>query len=179
MTPPVLETARLRLTPIVLDDAPFLVELLNDPGFLRYIGDRGVRSEADVPAYLQNGPWAMYGRHGFGLMLVSLRAGGENVGMCGLLKRDWLELPDIGFSFLQRHCGSGYGSESAAAVLQDGEARLGVREVGAIVAPDNAPSIGLLRKLGFAYRRPVTPPGEEREISFYSRNSAPISSTVR
>jgi ribosomal-protein-alanine N-acetyltransferase len=179
MTPPVLDTARLRLSPVTLDDAPFLVELLNDPGFLRWIGDRGVRTAADVPAYLQNGPWAMYEKHGFGLMRVSLRDSGENVGLCGLLKRDWLTLPDIGFSFLQRHCARGYGRESAGAVIEEAERRLGVRSVGAIVAPDNAASIGLLERLGFAYRHPVTPPGEQREISFYSRNSAPISSTVR
>ena len=121
----------------------------------------------------------MYEQHGFGLMRVTLRESGEKIGMCGLLKRDWLDVPDIGFSFLQRHCSSGYGRESATAVLEDGERRLGVREVGAIVAPDNAASIGLLQKLGFAFHHPVKPPGEEREISFYSRNSAPISNTVR
>lgn len=179
MTPPSLETARLRLDALAEADADFICELLNDAGFKRWIGDRGVRTPADVPAYLRAGPWAMYAQHGFGLMRVTLRGSGEKIGMCGLLKRDWLEQPDIGFSFLQRHCSSGYGRESAAAVLEDGERRLGVREVGAIVAPDNAASIGLLRKLGFAYRHPVKPPGEEREISFYSRNSAPIASTVR
>lgn len=174
MTMPVLETPRLRIEALQDDDAHFIWELLNDPGFKRWIGDRGVRSPADAPAYLRAGPWAMYEKFGFGLMRVSLRESREKIGMCGLLKRDWLEMPDIGFSFLQRHCSRGYGRESALAVLQDGEQRLGVREVGAIVAPDNEASIGLLENLGFAYRHPVKPPGEEREISFYSRNSAPI-----
>ena len=179
MTPPPLFTPRLRLDPLQDDDAHFIWTLLNDPGFKRWIGDRGVRTPADAPAYLRKGPWATYDAHGFGLMRVALREGGEPVGMCGLLRRDWLPQPDIGFSFLQRHCSQGYGREAAAAVLRDGEERLGVREVGAIVAPDNAASIGLLQRLGFEYRHPVTPPGEEREIAFYSRNSAPIASTVR
>ena len=177
--PPALETARLRIEPLLDSDARFIWELLNDPGFKRWIGDRGVRSPSDAPAYLRNGPWAMYEKHGIGLMRVSLRETNEAIGMCGLLQRDWLPVPDIGFSFLQRHCSRGYGRESSAAVLQDGETRLGLREVGAIVVPDNAASIGLLEGLGFVFRHPVKPPGEEREISFYSRNSAPIASTVR
>ena len=172
MTPPVLETARLRLQPLAESDADFICALLNDPGFKRWIGDRGVRTVADVPTYLRNGPWAMYEQHGFGLLRVALREGDEPVGMCGLLKREWLDVPDIGFSFLERHCAHGYGRESSEAVLRDGEQRLGLREVGAIVAPDNAASIGLLTRLGFAFDRPVKPPGEEREISFYLRQAS-------
>lgn len=177
--PPSLFTERLRLDPLQDGDAHFIWELLNDPGFKRWIGDRGVRAPADAPNYLRNGPWAMYEKHGFGLMRVSLRESDQPIGMCGLLKRDWLEVPDIGFSFLQRHCSSGYGRESSLAVLHDGAARLGMQDVGAIVAPDNAASIGLLEKLGFAFEHPVKPPGEEREISFYLRKSSPIASTVR
>lgn len=171
MTPIPLETARLRLQPLSEDDCDFIAELLNDPGFLRYIGDRGVRTPADSPTYLRNGPWAMYEKYGFGLLRVSLRDTGEKIGMCGLLQRDWLEVPDIGFSFLQRHCASGYGRESAQAVLDDASARLGVKSVGAIVATYNTASINLLEKLGFSYRHPVKPPGEEREIAFYLRES--------
>jgi RimJ/RimL family protein N-acetyltransferase len=171
MIPIPLDTARLRLDPLTEDDSDFLAELLNDPGFLRYIGDRGVRTPADSVTYLRNGPWAMYDKHGFGLLRVSLRDSGEKIGMCGLLQRDWLEVPDIGFSFLQRHCASGYGRESAHAVLDDAAARLGVLQVGAIVAPYNVASINLLEKLGFTYRKPVTPPGEERELAFYLREA--------
>jgi len=181
MNPPVLDTERLRLQPLAESDADFICALLHDPGFLRWIGDRGVRTTADVPAYLRNGPWAMYEQHGFGLLRVALRESGEPIGMCGLLQRDWLDVPDIGFSFFQQHCNRGYGREAAAAVLQEGERRLGLREVGAIVDPGNAASIGLLTRLGFAYRHPVTPPGGEREIAFYLRpaNSAPTASAVR
>lgn len=171
MTPIPLDTARLRLEPLSEADSDFIHELLNDPGFLRYIGDRGVRTPADAPTYLRNGPWAMYEKYGFGLLRVSLRDTGEKIGMCGLLQREWLEVPDIGFSFLQRHCASGYGRESAEAVLEDASSRLGLKSVGAIVAPYNTASINLLEKLGFTYRRPVTPPGEEREIAFYLRES--------
>ena len=169
MTPISLETARLRLDPLTQDDSDFIAELLNDPGFLRDIGDRGVRSPADALPYLRNGPWAMYEKHGFGLLRVALRDSGEKIGMCGLLQREWLDEPDIGFSFLQRHCASGYGRESAQAVLDDAAQRLGVTRVGAIVAPYNQASVSLLEKLGLTYRKPVTPPGEERDLAFYLR----------
>jgi RimJ/RimL family protein N-acetyltransferase len=96
-------------------DAAFVVELLNDPSFLQHIGDKGVRTEADACRYLETGPLASYARHGFGLLRVGLRESGEPVGMCGLLKRDWLPDPDIGFALLPRFWRRGYALEAASA----------------------------------------------------------------
>src|SRR5512145_253478 len=113
----ILETARLRLRTLSVDDAEFILELLNDPGFLRYIGDKKVRTAADARDYILRGPVDSYARHGFGLYLVELKDSREPIGICGLLKRDWLEDPDIGFAFLARFTSVGFGYESATAVL--------------------------------------------------------------
>ena len=94
--PPELETERLSLRRLTVDDAPFVVALYNEPSFLEHIGDRGVRNVEDAQRFLRDGPMAMYARHGFGLWHVSRRADGVGIGMCGLLKRDTLPDVDIG-----------------------------------------------------------------------------------
>ena len=166
---PVHETARLALRRFTGADAAFLVELLNEPSFLRYIGDKGVRTEADACRYLEAGPLASYARHGFGLLRVELKESGEPVGMCGLLKRDWLDDPDIGFAFLPRAWSQGYARESAEAVLAEGRERFGLRRVLAITSPDNEASIGLLARLGFRFERTARPAPGEGEVNVYAR----------
>jgi RimJ/RimL family protein N-acetyltransferase len=167
--PPVteLETARLVLRRLCDDDAPFIVGLLNEPSFLRYIGDKGVRSEEDARRYLRDGPLASYGRHGFGLYLVELKESGQPIGISGLLKRDYLEDPDVGFAFLPRFWSQGYGLESAAAVLAQGRERFGLRRVLAITSPDNLASIALLGKLGFRFERTARPSEDEAPVNVY------------
>ena len=147
-----IETARLRLRRLTPDDAPFILELLNDPAFLRYIGDKGARTEADARRYIEGGPMASYDRFGFGLLLVSLKEG-EPIGMCGVLKRDTLEEVDLGFAYMPRFRAQGYAFEAAAAVLAHARTTLGLRRVLAITSPDNMPSIALLEKLGFSFER--------------------------
>ena len=157
----VLETARLRLRPLVAADAPFIVELLNEPGWLRFIGDRGVRDLETARGYIENGPRAMYARLGFGLYCVESRDG-TPLGMCGLLKRDNLEHVDLGFAFLARYQGLGYAREAAAAALAEARS-LGLAQVAAITDPDNLRSIRLLESLGFqaAGRRRLLPEAPE------------------
>jgi RimJ/RimL family protein N-acetyltransferase len=111
-----IETARLRLRELAAGDAPFILTLLNEPSFIQNIGDRGVRSLEDARAYIANGPVASYVRFGFGLYLVELRESGAPIGICGILKRDALPDPDLGFAFLPGHWKQGYAFESAAAV---------------------------------------------------------------
>jgi RimJ/RimL family protein N-acetyltransferase len=164
---PVHETARLALHRFTGADAAFLVELLNEPSFLRYIGDKGVRTEADACRYLETGPLASYARHGFGLLRVGLRESGEPVGMCGLLKRDWLPDADIGFAFLPRFWRRGYALEAASAVLAHARDGLGLKRVVAITSPDNAASIGLLGKLGFRFERMARPSDREPEVRLF------------
>ncbi|MEP7275848.1 MAG: GNAT family N-acetyltransferase, partial [Betaproteobacteria bacterium] len=131
-------------------DAPFIVRLLNDPGWLRFIGDRGVRDEEDARAYLVRGPLAMYARNGFGLWRVARRDDGAPVGMCGLIKRDSLPDVDVGFAFLPAYRGRGYAAEAAAATLALASTRYRLSRVVAIVSPDNLRSIRLLEKLGMS-----------------------------
>jgi len=144
----VLETERLALRHFAASDAAFALELVNEPDFLRFIGDKGVRDLAGARAYLEQGPIRSYAEHGHGLYLVELKATGEPLGMCGLLRRETLEDADIGFAFLARHRNRGYGFEAAAGVLEHARRALGIERVVAVAAPDNAASAALLAKLG-------------------------------
>lgn len=147
----VLETERLRLRQFADDDAAFVLELLNEPSWLRFIGDRGVRSLDDARAYIASGPRAMFARHGFSLLVVERRADGAALGMCGLIKRDTLDAPDIGYAFLPRAWGQGYAREAAAAMLEHGHRVLGLPRILAITDPENATSIKLLEALGMRF----------------------------
>lgn len=144
----VLETDRLSLRELTRDDAPFILELLNEPGWLRFIGDRGVRTVEQARDYLAAGPMALYTRFGYGLYHAALK-GGEPVGICGFVKRDGLAHADLGFALLARHEGRGYAREAAKGCLEHGRAVLGLGRVLAITDLDNARSIALLRSLGF------------------------------
>ena len=166
----VLSTARLVLTRLVPGDAPFILRLVNDPDWLRYIGDRGVRTEDDARAYLERGPIAMYARHGFGLWRVARREDGEPVGMCGLIKRDTLPDVDVGFAFLPEYRGMGYAAEAAAATIALASERYGLRRVVAIASPDNVRSLRLLEKLGMTSEG-MTPGGDPDDPTLlYARN---------
>ena len=155
----IVETERLIVRELTLADAPFILELLNEPAFHQYIGDKGVRDIAGAEKYLRDGPLAMYKRHGFGLWLVTLKGSGEPVGISGLLQRDYLPKPDLGFALLHRHTGQGYAHESAVAVLRHGRETLQLPRILAITAAENAASIGLLQKLGFRFQRMIDLPG--------------------
>jgi RimJ/RimL family protein N-acetyltransferase len=147
----VLETERLVLRPFTTDDAPFILTLLNEPSFLRYIGDKKVRTLEDARQYLLNGPIASYERNGFGLCLVELKDSQKAIGICGLLKREELPDPDIGFAFLPDFWNKGFAFEAAAAVMNDARARLKLNRILAIVNPDNYASIKLLERLGMKF----------------------------
>lgn len=150
-------------------DAPFILELLNDDAFLRYIGDKGVRSIDGALKYITDGPVASYAQHGFGLDVVCLKAGLTPIGICGLLKRDTLPEPDIGFAYLAPYCGSGYGYEAAAATLAHARDVLHIPRVLAITSPDNAASIALLGKLGFQFERLTALTAGASEVRLFSR----------
>lgn len=164
----VLETARLVVRRFTLGDAAFVLELLNDPGWLEHIGDRKVRNLEDAREYLRHRVLAMVERTGFGMDLVELKATGEPIGTCGLIKREALEDVDIGFAFLERHRGQGLAFESAAAVFERGRGALGLERVVAIVSERNRRSIRLLEKLGLRYERMVQLPDEPEAIPLYS-----------
>jgi [ribosomal protein S5]-alanine N-acetyltransferase len=160
----VLTTKRLILRRLSPADAEFILELLNDAAFLRFIGDKGVRSVDDARQYILDGPVASYERNGFGLWLVALKETGLPVGMCGLLKRDSLQNVDIGFAFLPAYRSNGYAFESASAVLDYGRTEFGLKRIVAITNPDNAGSIRVLQKLGMRFERKMTISEGEPEI---------------
>jgi ribosomal-protein-alanine N-acetyltransferase len=149
----VLETERLVVRRLTADDAEFMFGLLNEPSFIRFIGDRGIKTLDDARGYILNGPMASYERFGFGLYLVTLKAGGTPIGMCGLLKRDSLEDADVGFAFRPAFWSQGYAFESAAAVIAHGKADLGLKRIVAVVMPENRGSIRVLEKLGMSFER--------------------------
>lgn len=151
----ILQTEHLTLCHLAVNDAPFIFELLNDPDFLHFIGDRGVRTPDDAKNYIQTGPVASYTKNGFGLYLVKLKEGGEPTGICGLLKRDTLDNVDIGYAFLPEFRGKGYAFESAAAVLKYAKATLGLERIVAITSPDNIASIKVLEKLGMQFEKKI------------------------
>lgn len=162
-----IETTRLTLRRLTEDDAEFIVGLLNEPSFLQFIGDRGVRTLDDARAYIRKGPIASYERFGFGLLLVTRNEDAAPIGMCGLLKRDALEDVDVGFAFRPAYWAKGYAIEAASAVMAHAKTVFGLTRVAAITQPDNAGSIRVLEKLGLRFERMITMPGESKEIQLF------------
>ena len=144
-----VETARLTLRPLTPEDAPFILELVNDPDWIRYIGAFGVRDLDRARQYIIDGPMASYERHGFGLLCVTVRADATPVGICGLIQRESLAAPDLGFAFLPAFRGVGYAAEAAAAMVRLAGEISRARQLFAVVQPDNARSLQLLDRLGF------------------------------
>ncbi len=163
----VLETERLVFRQLCSDDAEFILELLNQPSFLRYIGDKGVRNAEDAIRYIQTGPVASYDRFGFGLYLVELKESGVSIGMCGLLKRDSLPDVDVGFAFLPGYWSQGFAFEAAAAVMAYGREVLGLRRIVAITSLDNAASIKLLEKIGLRFERLIKLEEDQPEVRLF------------
>jgi len=164
--PAVLGTSRLSLRRLTEEDAPFILGLLNEPSFVEFIGDRGVRTVDEARRYLLAGPIASYEQHGFGLYLVQLGEGDIPIGICGLLKREQLECPDIGFSLLPGYWSQGYALEAASAVMEYAREPLALGRLLAITSQHNERSARLLAKLGFTFERNIrmSPDGEELKL---------------
>ena len=160
----VVETRRLSVRRLTLDDAPFIWELLNDADFVRFVGDRGVRTVDDARDYLTKGPLEMYERLGFGLWCVELRTTQTPIGICGLLKREWLDDVDLGFAFLPDFRGEGYAFEAASAVIGHGFDHLALPRMAAIVSPGNVKSDKLLARLGMQFRSMVRAPESGNDV---------------
>lgn len=147
-----IQTPRLRLRPLVVDDAAFIFELVTDPDWLTYIGDKGVHTIDDAKDYITKGPQAMYKQYGIGLMVVELLGDNSPLGLCGLLQRANLTMPDIGFAFLKEARGQGYAFEAAAALIAHTFQFIQLDCLAAITAQKNAASQALLKKLGFSFK---------------------------
>jgi RimJ/RimL family protein N-acetyltransferase len=165
----VLETDRLVVRRLTVDDSAFILRLLNEPSFLEHIGDRGVRNLADAKQYILSGPIASYERFGFGLFLVELKESRTPIGICGLLKRDALDDVDLGFAFVPESWSKGYAFESASAMLAHAHDTHHLTRIVAITSQGNVASINLLVKLGFYFDRMVLMPGEKQEVKLFAR----------
>ena len=163
----ILRTERIIIRELTFDDSPFIVKLLNSPGWLRYIGDRGVGTIEEAKVYLKNGPLLSYERNGFGLYLIGLLETGDPIGMCGILKRDSLKHPDLGFAFLPEYMGKGFAYEAANAVVLYAKEQLRIKTLLAITMPENAASIKLLEKVGMKYDGDVKSPDGKDNLNLY------------
>ena len=170
----ILETERLILREIdSAADAEFILELLNSPGFLRYIGDRGVRNVEQSREFIEGRLRKSYADNGFGLYAVELSTDNTPLGICGFVKRDGLDHADIGFAFLPQFEKKGYAVESARAVMEYGRGVLGLDRVLAITTPDNENSGRLLEKLGFSYVKLMTLPNSDEQIKLFASGPQP------
>lgn len=162
-----LETERLVLRRLTLDDADLMLAVWNDPGFIRNVGDRGVRTLEDAREAMQQGALRLYADYGYGPYAVTLKPEGTRIGICGLFRRDNLEHPDIGFAILPDYRGRGLAGEAAFAVRDYARDDLALEALTAIVAPDNARSISLIEKLGLHFDSMITMPGDDQAIRLY------------
>jgi [ribosomal protein S5]-alanine N-acetyltransferase len=165
----ILETERLLLRQLTLADAPFMLALLNSPGWLKHIGDRGVKTLEQAEYYLLNGILKSYKEMGFGFWLVVLKEGGKPIGISGLIKRDGLPDVDMGYALLPQFEGRGYGFESASATVCYARDTLHFRRLLAITSKENAASIRLLGKIGFQQEGTVTLPGKAEELLLFKK----------
>ena len=165
----ILETERLRLRHLTPDtDAEFILELLNDPSFIRFIGDKGVRDLDAARRYIVDGPVKSYDANGFGLYLAELKTNETPIGICGLVKRDTLPNADIGFAFLPAYWNQGYAFESAAAVMDHARERLKLGRILAITSPDNEASGKLLDKIGLRFERMIRLSEDAPEVKLFA-----------
>lgn len=162
-----LQTHRLTMRPFTTGDTAFILELLNSPGWLRFIGDRNVKTETDAKMYLENGPIKSYSENGYGLCMVERTSDAKPIGMCGIIRRDNLEHPDIGFAFLPGFQNQGYAFEMASATLKHAQDNLKISPVYAITVSHNERSVKLLEKIGLKFVRTIYPfPGKEAVLLF-------------
>jgi ribosomal-protein-alanine N-acetyltransferase len=152
----ILETERLALSWVQTADAPFILKLLNEPSFIQNIRDEGIQTLEEAKAHIKVKHTDSYQKNGFGMYLVTLKSSGEHLGLCGIVKRDALDYPDIGYAFLAEHSGKGYASESATAVLKYGTHILGIKRIVGITSLDNKASIKILEKAGLVFNKMIS-----------------------
>ena len=165
-----LETARLTLHKMTLADAGLMLAIWNDPAFVRHVGDRGIRTLDEAEEAMCQGILRLYEEFGYGPYRMALKESGNAVGICGLFRRDGLDVPDIGYATLPEYCGRGYAFEAASAVIEHTRSALGIERLIAIISPDNAASIGLIGKLGFEFERMHRMHDDDDDVSIYGRS---------
>lgn len=163
----ILETDRLKLREFNLGDTDFIIQLLNSPGWLYFIGDKNVKTEQQAIAYLENGPMKSYSENGYGLSLIEKRDDNKAIGMCGIINRDNLDNPDIGFAFLPEFNGNGFAYEIANATINYAKDTLNIAKIEAITTADNIKSIRLIEKIGLHFIKTFCFPDSKEELLLY------------
>ncbi|WP_294249780.1 GNAT family N-acetyltransferase [uncultured Chryseobacterium sp.] len=161
------ETERLVLRPMSLEDAGFILELYNRPKFIRYIGDRNLKSVSDAAEYIKNRFLPQFEKRGFGNYLILIKEGNRKIGAAGIFEREGLDIADIGFSLLEEFEGNGYAYEAALKVKSIGMHDFGLPKISAITTKDNNASQKLIEKLGLEFRNMITLPGDTEELRYY------------
>jgi len=164
----ITQTSRLILRQVDTNDAAFILELLNDSSFLQYVGDKQVRNLESAKNYILEGPVSSYQTYGYGLYLVELIETGEPIGICGLIKREFLGHADLGFALMPEYRGNGYAFESARATVDLARDKLRLEKIVAITNPDNLGSIKLLDKLGMSFDKLIKLPGADKQLNLYA-----------
>lgn len=163
-----IDTERLGIRKFNEQDAGFIFDLLNSPGWLQFIGNRNIKTLEDARLYIINAPLFSYLKFGFGPYLVELKDTHTPIGMCSLIKRDSLEDVDLGFAFMPKYMKQGYAYEASSAVVQYARHELGIQKLAAITNTDNIASMHLLGKLGFQFLNNIKLPDEDEELFFFS-----------
>ncbi len=147
-----------------------MIALLNDPDFVRNIGDRGVRTAEQAADYIRNGPKGLSGDFPWLVWVITIRETGTPIGTCALLKRVVMEDAEIGYALLPQFRAQGYALEAASAVLQHAREALALTRLAAIVKPDNPASIRVLEKLGMQRTGTVRLAENEPELLLLRRD---------
>jgi RimJ/RimL family protein N-acetyltransferase len=164
----IVETPRLELRELILDDAEFILGLVNEPSFLANIGDKGVRTLDDAKQFILDGPWKRNQKPGYGQFMVELKPDVIPIGVCGLLHREKLDVTDVGCAFLPAYWRQGFAFESASAVMEYGRSTLGVDKIVGLTSKDNLASIRLLEKFGMTFERFVKMSDDDPGTVLYS-----------
>lgn len=164
----ILTTKRLLLEEAVVDDAEFFIELLNSPNWIRYIGDRGIKTKEGAIRYIEKSLITSYKKNGYGLYKMSLKDSKTPIGICGFVKRDYLEHADIGFAILPKFEGYGFTNEAALATMHYGKSQLNMTKILAITNEENTKSCKLLSKIGLLALGKIIPPDGNKEFLLFS-----------
>lgn len=162
-----ISSNRLHLSEFSLKDASFFFELVNDPDWIKYIGDRNIKTISDSESYLIDKIIPNYKQFGFGFYVVRLKESNLPIGMCGLIKRDWMSYVEIGYAFLNKHRGKGYAIEASIATKKYAKEEIGISKIAALTDVDNEKSGNLLNRLGLEFERLISYPGEQKKCKLY------------
>ncbi len=162
-----IETPRLRIRELSLEDAAFILRLVSEPAFIANIGDKGLRTQEDARYFISTGPWTHQRKRGYGQFLVELKEDHKPVGICGILFRESLAVSDVGFAILEEYRGSGLASEAAGAIMNYGRIELQIEEIVGLTSADNIPSIRVLEKLGMRFEKMVKMSDDDAGTALY------------